>query len=146
MTETTLRFLQEISDRAGRENVTELHVFSPIRQGGQESGVAVVATTPETVTADGVERHVIYTARYRHTIKGVDRGRWEFDLKAEADATLITVDEVVRGVSLRFGDSAQVERMTADEFKEHVPAPPAPESEPVSQEATDSPQPDNDPE
>jgi hypothetical protein len=46
----------------------------------------------------------VYTARYRLVVKGPDRGRWEFECVAEADAPLITVETVVRGVQRRSGD------------------------------------------
>jgi hypothetical protein len=124
MTEITERFFQEIAARVGYYKVAELHLFPPIRQGGQESGIAVIAATPETAPAQsGVERHVVYTARYRQTLKGPDRGKWEFDIKAEADAPLITVDEVVRGVVQRSGDDVHPERITGDQFRESVPVP-----------------------
>lgn len=138
MTETTLRFFQEISDRVGHFNVAELHLFAAIKQGVQESAVAVVATTPESTTPNGQERHVIFTARYRVTVKGPDRGKWDFDLKAEADATLITVDEVVRGVGMRSGDASNIERLSGDEFRALVPRPPVPELAQVLQEDSDN--------
>ena len=40
------RFLKEILTRIGVERVEELHLFAPIRQGGVESGVALVAVCP----------------------------------------------------------------------------------------------------
>ncbi len=36
--------------------------------------------------------------------KGPDRGKWPLDVKAEADAPLITLESVVRGVQHRSGD------------------------------------------
>jgi len=139
MNETTERFFRDIADRVGYDSVTELHLFPAIRQGGTESGVAVVAAHPETETPEGgVERHVVYTARYRATLKGPDRGKWELDVKAEADAPLITVDEVVRGVVQRSGDEVQPERIDGEQFRAIVPAPVTPESEPASPEASDS--------
>ncbi|HET7632205.1 MAG TPA: hypothetical protein VFK16_07825 [Gemmatimonadaceae bacterium] len=61
------------------------------------------------------ERHTVYTATYRHTLKGPDRGKWEVVLKAEADAPLVTVDQVVRGVQRRAEDTDDVERMSGAE-------------------------------
>jgi hypothetical protein len=138
MNETTERFLQEIATQVGYESVAELHLFPAIKQGGMESAIAVVAAYPEKAPAEGVERHVVYTARYRHTLKGVDRGKWEFDIKAEADAPLVTVDEVVRGVVARSGDEMSPERISGDQFRSIVPAPAIPESEPVLPEPTDT--------
>jgi hypothetical protein len=58
-------------------------------------------------------RHTIFTARYRLTLKGPDRGRWVMDVVEEADAPLVTVAAVVRGVQRRAGDAADAERLAA---------------------------------
>lgn len=55
-----------------------------------------------------VERHTVYTARYRLVIKGPERGRWESDVVAEADAPLLTVETVVRGVQRRAGEESEI--------------------------------------
>jgi hypothetical protein len=52
----------------------------------------------------------VYTARYRYVIKGPERGKWEADIKAEADAPLITVETVVRGVQRRAGEESEIVR------------------------------------
>jgi hypothetical protein len=65
-------------------------------------------------------RHVVYMARYRHTLKGIDRGKWETNVVAEADAPLVTVDAVVRGVQRRAGDVDDPTRMEGDEVREFV--------------------------
>ena len=62
------------------------------------------------------ERHVIHTASYRWTRKGPDRGKWEVDVIAQADAPLPTVDVVVRGVQERSGDAIESQRLTAAEL------------------------------
>ena len=46
----------------------------------------------------------MFTARYRLTIKGPDRGKWDADVVEEADAPMVTVEAVVRGVQRRAGD------------------------------------------
>lgn len=51
-----------------------------------------------------MERHRVYTARYRYTVKGPERGKWDADVRDEADAPLTTVEMVVRGVQRRAGD------------------------------------------
>ena len=175
------------------KQVVELHLFPPIRQGGVETGMAVVAEDPRqpvVAVVDGVEaidaveieavdleaigtheiddiddtddiddvdiedaspylddavaeaivaengtdnghaatpavsRFIIHTARYRLTLKGVDRGKWEVDVVAEADAPLAAVDAVVRGVQRRSGESgAEPDRLTSDAFLEALNAP-----------------------
>ena len=124
-----------------------------MRQGGVETGVAVVAALPlppepaDLHVADEppqalsesageeflpieeedreiiVHRHTVFTARYRHTLKGPDRGKWEVDVQAEADAPLVTVDQVIRGVMKRAGEPFEPERISASEFKTIVESP-----------------------
>ena len=112
MIETTERFLKEIAEKVGADFVESVHLFPPIRQGGVETGAAVVAASlPEQ------ERHTVYSASYRHTLKGPERGKWESDVTAEADAPLMTVELVVQGVMKRAGEPFQPEKLTASEFK-----------------------------
>lgn len=59
----------------------------------------------------GPLRHTVYTARYRLTLKGPERGRWELNVVEEADAPLLTVEMVVRGVQQRSGEGADPERL-----------------------------------
>ncbi|HKG91196.1 MAG TPA: hypothetical protein VKA84_04870, partial [Gemmatimonadaceae bacterium] len=68
-------------------------------------------------------RYAVYTARYRLTLKGPDRGKWEADVRAEADAPLLTVDAVVRGVQRRAGESADSERLDGEQFRALLPEP-----------------------
>lgn len=208
MTETQQRFLRAIAERVPMGQVVELHLFPPIRQGGVETGVAVVAEDPRVVPPNGTaidsvsangaapdEAHVadvmsngtepvvdttsrepeavadetvhefsavsdddepapyadevvadeeaaeendvaeddrpaappprftIHTARYRLTLKGVDRGKWEVDVVAEADAPLEAVDKVVRGVQRRSGEGAEPDRLSAEAFRQALDAP-----------------------
>jgi hypothetical protein len=137
--ETRERFLAAISEKLPAEHIAEVHLFQPLKQGGTESGVAVVAVaeTAESQAenrepsegrehADGREpraesRLAVYTARYRLTQKGPERGKWEFALQGEADAPLVTVDKVVQGVQRRSGDAEDPERLSGDEFREGLP-------------------------
>jgi hypothetical protein len=151
--ETTERFLRDIAERIGLHAVDEVRLFPPLRQAGVETCVAVVAALPlppepvDERSADEppealsesageeflpieeedreiiVHRHTVFTARYRHTLKGPDRGKWEVDVQAEADAPLVTVDQVVKGVMKRAGEPFEPERITASEFKTIVESP-----------------------
>lgn len=175
MTETQQRFLRAIAERVPRDQVVEVHLFPAIRQGGVETGVAVVAEDPRPVAmpqADGASdvapvtgspemppnadtngsvdarpeefadesevaadadsprvaeeaarKFTIHTARYRLTLKGVDRGKWDFDVVAEADAPLEAVDAVVRGVQRRAGEGTEPDRLTTAAFREALDAP-----------------------
>ncbi|GAB1342163.1 hypothetical protein [Gemmatimonas sp.] len=69
--------------------------------------MAIVAAPAKPV------RHTVYTARYRYIIKGPERGKWESSIKAEADAPLITVEMVVRGVQRRAGEESEIVRYSA---------------------------------
>lgn len=59
-------------------------------------------------------RHVVYSARYRWTRKGPDRGKWECEVVAEADAPLLTVEAVVQGVRQRASEPLEVEKLDGD--------------------------------
>ena len=201
--ETRVRFLASIAKQLPAERVIEVHLFGAIRQGGMESGVAVVAVAfepplvrepptsfdvdggyvPPAAIAEAAElghpsavavhdqladetafvadeldsddspyapepaalsvddtmqaasesrpdtisvlkappRFTVYSARYRHTLKGLDRGKWEVSVTEQADAPLLTVDAVVRGVQRRSGDADEVLRLSGDEFRASLP-------------------------
>jgi len=156
--ETKARFLAGIAARVPAERVMEVHLFGAIRQGGQESGVAVIAvqlpgdertsgraesdagapddalpddaSTDDALPQDSVSiadvmptRYTVYTARFRHTLKGPERGKWELAVTEEADAPLLTVDAVVRGVSRRSGEADETIRLSGDEFRAALPEP-----------------------
>jgi hypothetical protein len=179
--ETRERFIKAIAAQVDPSRIAEIHFFAPIKQGGVESGVAVIAAdplrqaddpphdpelAPQGAAAEGpldtdgespyadpaedsapaqsdpseaappqddaetsdvpapapIERHVIYTARYRLTLKGPDRGKWETNVTAEADAPIITLDAVVRGVQRRAGDVDDPTRLGGDEIRAALPA------------------------
>lgn len=141
MNEVRARFLKAILDQLPAERIAEIHFFPEIRQGQIETGVAVLAvvpepplptvatdeavtdeTTAEEATADSsampaTERFEVWSAAYRWTRKGPERGKWEVDLTAEADAPLPTVDIVVRGVHERAGEAMETERITNAELQ-----------------------------
>lgn len=111
------RLLLAIADAVPPERLAEVHFFPPIRQGPLETGVAVVAADPEVA---GRERHVVYTARYRWTRKGPERGKWECEVVAEADAPLVTVEAVVRGVQQRANETVEPERVSGDDARARI--------------------------
>lgn len=116
--EPRTRFLREIAARIPSSRVTELYLFPPMRQGGIETGVAVIALAGDDERST---RQTVYTATYRLTLKGPDRGKWEASLQAEADAPLLTVGAVVQGVQRRSGDEMEPERLTAAGLGEFAP-------------------------
>jgi len=126
--ETRDRFLAAISEKLPAEHVVEVHLFQPLKQGGTESGVAVIAVaeTAESREPRAESQLAVYTARYRLTQKGPERGKWEFALQVDADAPLVTVDKVVQGVQRRSGDAEDPERLSGEEFREQLPRPATP--------------------
>ena len=124
--DTQRRFLLAIADSVAADRVEEVRLFRPIRQGGQETGAAVVAVEPEVSSDDvaSMTRHVVYSARYRLVLKGPDRGRWETTVTAEADAPLAAVEAVVRGVQRRAGEDDEPERLSGDAFRQALIAEP----------------------
>lgn len=108
------RFLRDVLARIPAEHVVEAHVFAPLRKGGVESGVAVLAAEIDDAHA---ARHTVYVAHYRLTLKGPERGRWEVAVREEADAPLFSVDAVVRGVGRRANDAADAVRLDASALR-----------------------------
>jgi hypothetical protein len=133
--DTRDRFLAAIAEKLNPDAVAEAHLFQPLKQGGTESGVAVIAVDeppaapaesrePRAESREPPSRLAVYTAKYRLTLKGPDRGKWEFAVQVDADAPLVTVDKVVRGVQRRSGDAEDPERLTGEEFRALLPPPP----------------------
>jgi hypothetical protein len=116
VSETRERFIRAIAEQVAPDRIAEIHFFNPIKQGGLESGVAVVALSGDTT------KHTVFTAHYRHTLKGIDRGKWQVTVVEEADAPLLTVEAVVRGVQRRAGDLEDPERMEGDAVREVLAA------------------------
>lgn len=138
MTETQERFLRTVLTRIPLDGVVELHLFPPIRRGTMETGVAVIAMllppAPLTVVAVAPDDAVpddavpdeavlvprpplrlrILTAGYRHTIKGIDRGKWSVDVQERADAPLEAVEAVLRGVRQLSPEPADPELVSLD--------------------------------
>lgn len=69
---------------------------------------------PQATPSVPSPRMRIFTASYRHTIKGVERGKWTFDVHEEADAPLEAVELVLRGVRHRSTEPADPEQVSHD--------------------------------
>jgi hypothetical protein len=92
----------------------EEDVHDPAAQAMAVASLEIADLTP---VDDRPQRYIIYSARYRLVLKGPDRGKWEISVTAEADAPLVTVETVVRGVQRRSGDVDEVGRWTGDELR-----------------------------
>ena len=75
-----------------------------------------VARTEEVLETRPPVRHTVYTARYRLVVKGPDRGKWEIDVVDEADAPLLTIETVVRGVQRRAGEETETVRYSGPQL------------------------------
>ena len=73
--------------------------------------------TPVVTAVSGPDRLSILTAHFRHTVKGPDRGKWEFSMVHDADAPIETVESVVRGVARRAGEDGEPELLSGDDFQ-----------------------------
>lgn len=118
LNETGERFLKAILERVPVERIVEIHLFPAIRQGQLETGVAVVAAEPPPTLELQLQspRLEVHTAWYRLTRKGPERGKWEIEVKTQADAPLETVETVVRGVQERTGEALDPMRLTGREL------------------------------
>jgi len=96
----------------------ETAVETPVET-ASDSPMETAAETPvETaVSVAGPDRLSILTAHFRHTVKGPDRGKWEFSIVHDADAPIETVESVVRGVARRAGEDGEPELLSGDDFE-----------------------------
>ncbi|MHB0949773.1 MAG: hypothetical protein ACYC4J_12030 [Gemmatimonadaceae bacterium] len=85
--------------------------------------------TDEEYPSQVAARYTVYSANYRLVLKGPDRGKWALDVTAEADAPLITLESVVRGVQQRSGDVEPPRRYDQAELRAFLRIP-APEASP----------------
>ncbi len=82
---------------AGALPVAELDglwVFRPLRSGAVEWGTAILSRV------EG-DRRRIYTARYAHTIKGKERGRFHWDLQEVGSGPLDALEALLAQVPVR---------------------------------------------
>jgi hypothetical protein len=91
MTETQQRFLRAIAERVPSDQVVEVHLFPPIRQGGVETGVAVVAEDPRTRAPASVPATA--EANGTEEVVSVPRGQHADD-EPQAAASAVEVAEI----------------------------------------------------
>ena len=106
------------SGEIAAEGRLESAIETPL-EAAVETPVVTAADSPmETaVSVAGPERLSILTAHFRHTVKGPDRGKWEFSIVHDADAPIETVESVVRGVARRAGEDGEPELLSGDDFQ-----------------------------
>lgn len=134
MTETQQRFLKAIAERVSGGQVAEVRLYPTVRVGPVESGVAIVAmadggqgmaegSVENPPTDSPSDRLPILTAHFQHTVKGPDRGKWEFAMVHDADAPIETIESVVRGVARRAGEDGEPELLSGDDFQRALTEP-----------------------
>ena len=74
-------------------------VFRTLRQEGRELGTAILSRLD-----DGGARRRIYTARFVHTLKGRERGKFESVLEEVGSGPREALDELLAGVRRRMDD------------------------------------------
>ncbi len=85
-------------------------------------GESDAALDGEVIAPPPPVRPVVFTARYRHTLKGADRGKWMIEIIEQADAPLTTVEMVVAGVTQRRDEATEPERLDAGAVRAAVAA------------------------
>jgi len=91
-------------------------IFAPIRQEGREWGTAILSRV------EG-ERRRIYTARYIHTIKGKERGKWSGVVEEVGSGPVEALDELIKGVEKRADDELPTPLSPAQWFPPPVDGP-----------------------
>lgn len=104
--------LSEVAERGNRDLVGSAATDTGEASETTESAAPVAAAFPDGARISS--RHVVYSARYRWTRKGPDRGKWECEVVAEADAPLLTVEAVVQGVQHRSSEPLEVQKLDGD--------------------------------
>jgi hypothetical protein len=110
---------------AETDGATGVAVAAGADADGGPEGAAAAADDPGTAAPfpEGARissRHVVYSARYRWTRKGPERGKWECEVVAEADAPLLTVEAVVQGVQHRSSEPLEVQKVDGDAVRAMV--------------------------
>ena len=105
------------ADEAGEPIAEELHPApaSSTQRSNQHPARATSNQHPPRLS--------ILTARFRLTVKGPDRGKWEFDLVHDADAPIETIEPVVRGVARRVGEAGEPDLLSPAAFHRAVTEP-----------------------
>lgn len=94
MGEGWARLARAVADEVPPGEVDGVWVFRSIRQEAREWGTAILSRV------EG-DRRRIYTARYVHTIKGKERGKWSAVLEEVGSGPVEALDELIRNVEKR---------------------------------------------
>lgn len=107
----------EIDDSPYSDDIPPISVAAEASDVVAATGISDAIVVEEFAKPEApVIRHTVYTARYRLIVKGPERGKWEIDVVDEADAPLLTVETVVRGVQRRAGEETATVRYDAGQL------------------------------
>ena len=112
-----IRLAQAVASELPRAEVDGVWVFRPIRQETREWGTAIVSRV------EG-DRRRIYTARYVHTIKGKERGKWSAVLEEVGSGPVEALDELIKGVEKRADEEVPSRVPPAEWFLPESDGPP----------------------
>ena len=93
------RLAQLAASEVPPAEVDGVWVFRTLRADTREWGTAILARI------DG-DRRRIYTARYIHTVKGKERGKYSAVVEEVGSGPVEALDELIRGVEKRADDEA----------------------------------------
>lgn len=110
--ELTDESTEESTEASASDETADGHALTVDESTESAVPVSHTESIPDAVITP-ILRHTVYTARYRLVQKGPERGKWESDVVAEADAPLVTVEMVVRGVQRRAGEESEILRYSA---------------------------------
>jgi hypothetical protein len=102
------RLARAVATEVPPAEVDNVWVFRAIRQEAREWGTAILSRV------EG-DRRRIYTARYVHTIKGKERGKWSGALEEVGSGPVEALDELIKGVEKR-ADEEMPSRVAPEEW------------------------------
>lgn len=102
------RLARAVAAEVPPAEVDGVWVFRAIRQEAREWGTAILSRV------EG-DRRRIYTARYVHTIKGKERGKWSGALEEVGSGPVEALDQLIKGVEKR-ADEEMPSRVAPEEW------------------------------
>jgi hypothetical protein len=103
------RLARAVASEVPPDEVDGVWVFRAIRQEAREWGTAILSRI------EG-DRRRIYTARYVHTIKGKERGKWSSAIEEVGSGPVEALDELIKGVEKRADEELPTRIPTTDWF------------------------------
>ncbi len=119
------RLAEQVAAQLPVAEIDAVWVFPSLRREGKEWGTAVLSR----IDGERAERRRIYTARFMHTFKGQERGRFESTLEEVGSGPVETLERLLAGVHRRLD---QAEGPTAVSPSSWFPPSPPAEPGPIA--------------